>query len=97
VSTLLQTLIREKKFNAAVSPAIDLLERMLVFDPQKRITAAEALGHAYLAPYHDPEDEPAADNVFDWSFTEQDLSLEQWKMLMYQVTSICGCEMAIVC
>lgn len=57
---------------------------MLVFDPQKRITAAEALSHPYLAPYHDPEDEPVADSVFDWSFTEADLSLEQWKMMMFE-------------
>ena len=34
---------------------------MLVFDPKKRITAAEALAHEYLAPYHDPTDEPVAE------------------------------------
>ena len=37
-----------------------------VFDPRKRINAAEALAHPYLAPYHDPTDEPAADEPFDW-------------------------------
>ncbi|KAI9009136.1 putative mitogen-activated protein kinase [Hyaloraphidium curvatum] len=72
------------RFKNAEPLAVDLLERMLVFDPQKRITAAEALGHAYLAPYHDPDDEPVADSMFDWSFTEAELSLEQWKFRMFE-------------
>ncbi len=37
---------------------------MLVFDPKKRITATEALAHECLALYHDPTDEPVADNKF---------------------------------
>lgn len=45
--------------NNPVSPlGLDLLRRMLVFDPSQRITAAEALAHPYLAAYHDPRDEP---------------------------------------
>ena len=38
-------------------PALDLLEKMLCFDPKLRITAAEALAHPLLAAYHDPDDE----------------------------------------
>lgn len=37
---------------------VDLLERMLTFNPNKRISAAEALTHPYLSTYHDPDDEP---------------------------------------
>ena len=62
--------------------AIDLLERMLVFDPKKRITATEALAHDYLAPYHDPTDEPVADEKFDWSFNDADLPVDTWKIMM---------------
>lgn len=62
--------------------AIDLLERMLVFDPKKRITATEALAHDYLSPYHDPTDEPVAEEKFDWSFNDADLPVDTWKIMM---------------
>ncbi|GME83749.1 unnamed protein product [Ambrosiozyma monospora] len=56
---------------------------MLVFDPRKRITAAEALEHPYLAPYHDPSDEPVAEEKFDWSFNDADLPIDTWRIMMY--------------
>jgi p38 MAP kinase len=56
---------------------------MLVFDPKKRITGTEALAHEYLAPYHDPTDEPVADEKFDWSFNDADLPVDTWKIMMY--------------
>lgn len=62
--------------------AVDLLERMLVFDPKKRIRAGEALAHEYLAPYHDPTDEPVAEEKFDWSFNDADLPVDTWKIMM---------------
>ncbi|KAF7559063.1 hypothetical protein G7046_g5092 [Stylonectria norvegica] len=73
----------KNKFKNADESAIDLLERMLVFDPKKRITATEALGHDYLAPYHDPTDEPMAEEKFDWSFNDADLPVDTWKIMMY--------------
>ena len=61
--------------------AIDLLESMLVFDPKKRVRAEEALAHPYLAPYHDPTDEPVAEEKFDWSFNDADLPVDTWKIM----------------
>lgn len=50
-----------KRLFPRVNPqALDLLGRMLEFDPTKRISVDEALEHPYLADYHCPEDEPAA-------------------------------------
>lgn len=39
------------------SLALDLLDRMLTFNPNKRITVEEALAHPYLEQYYDPTDE----------------------------------------
>nr|AFK44020.1 unknown [Lotus japonicus] len=40
--------------------AIDLLQKMLVFDPTKRITVLEALQHPYIADLYDPRCNPPA-------------------------------------
>lgn len=37
--------------------ALDLLDKMLTFNPHKRITIEEALAHPYLEQYYDPNDE----------------------------------------
>jgi p38 MAP kinase len=63
--------------------ALDLLDKMLVFDPRKRINATECLAHEYVAPYHDPTDEPVAAEKFDWSFNDADLPVDNWKVMMY--------------
>ena len=56
---------------------------MLVFDPRKRVKAGEALEDPYLSLYHDPADEPAAEEKFDWSFNDADLPVDTWKIMMY--------------
>lgn len=60
-----------------------MLEKMLVFDPKKRIDATNGLAHDYVAPYHDPSDEPIAAEPFDWSFNDADLPVDTWKVMMY--------------
>nr|CAG8467989.1 10276_t:CDS:10 [Entrophospora candida]CAG8491724.1 2755_t:CDS:10 [Entrophospora candida] len=46
------------QFYTKASPlALDLLENLLTFDPETRITVEQALAHPYLAAYHDEEDE----------------------------------------
>lgn len=37
--------------------ALDLLDKMLTFNPNKRIEVEEALAHPYLEQYYDPTDE----------------------------------------
>ncbi len=48
--------------------AVDLLEKMLEFNPNKRITIEQALKHPYLSSLHDPEDEPLFHSSVDFSF-----------------------------
>lgn len=63
--------------------AIELLENMLVFDPQGRVAAFEALQFAYLAPYHDPTDEPEAEEKFDWTLDKANHSNDFCKAELY--------------
>jgi p38 MAP kinase len=72
-----------REYQTDVETAVDLLENMLVFDPKKRVRAEQALAHPYLAPYHDPTDEPVAEEKFDWSFNDADLPVDTWKIMMW--------------
>lgn len=76
----------DKLFSGASAEAIDLLRKMLTFDPNKRITVEQALGHAYLKDLHYPEDEPSADPVsaFDFDFEMYDLNGDELKDLIYE-------------
>ncbi|XP_052521151.1 mitogen-activated protein kinase 15 isoform X1 [Tympanuchus pallidicinctus] len=40
-------------------PALDLLKKLLVFNPDKRLTAEEALQHPYVKRFHCPATEPS--------------------------------------
>ena len=57
------------RFPKANEAAITLLERMLVFDPRERVTAADALADPYFGALHDDNDEPDA-APFDFSFED---------------------------
>jgi len=65
-------------FKGANALAIDLLEKMLELDADKRITAEQTLAHPYLAQYADPSDEPVS-QPYDQTFEDYDLSVEEWK------------------
>jgi serine/threonine protein kinase len=47
---------------------LDLLDKLLAFDPKNRIDASSGLAHPYLAMYHIPDDEPSHSKPFDFSF-----------------------------
>ncbi|KAF5175047.1 Mitogen-activated protein kinase [Thalictrum thalictroides] len=64
--------------------AVDLVEKMLTFDPRQRITVEEALAHPYLASLHDISDEPVCLTPFSFDFEQHALSEEQIKDLIYQ-------------
>ncbi len=62
---------------------LDLLEKLLAFNPAKRITVEEALQHPYLEQYHEPGDEPTADPIpkdfFNFDKDKDSLSKEELK------------------
>ncbi|CAH2308080.1 mitogen-activated kinase 7 [Pelobates cultripes] len=59
--------------------ALDLLSKMLRFDPRERISVNEALRHPFLSKYHDPDDEPECVPAFDFGFDKMILTKEQIK------------------
>jgi serine/threonine protein kinase len=65
--------------------AIDLLEKMLEFDPHQRITAAACLRHPYFAGLANEANEQDCDRTFDWSFEKNgQLSCDQIKHLVWE-------------
>jgi mitogen-activated protein kinase 1/3 len=49
-------------YSRASPLACDLLDKLLVFEPEKRLTVEEALRHPYLEELHCEEDEPVCEN-----------------------------------
>mmetsp|Transcript_36651 Transcript_36651/g.90501 ORF Transcript_36651/g.90501 Transcript_36651/m.90501 type:complete len:386 (+) Transcript_36651:191-1348(+) len=88
----------DKTYPKANALAIDLLEKMLVFDPKRRITVEQALEHPYLASLHDPGVEPAAEQPapFEFDFEDEELREDQlrekvWEeMLSFHGESVSG-------
>ena len=71
----------EKVFPDSNSIALDLLKKLLVFDPKKRITVNEALEHPYLEGLHIEDDEPTREkvNALEFEFERHRLNGEQLK------------------
>ena len=70
--------IGKKDKIAADKAAVDLLHKLLAFDPSKRITVEQALAHPWLEEYHSSSREPSCPTPFDFSWEAQyDLSDKQ--------------------
>ncbi|XP_038581042.1 mitogen-activated protein kinase 15 [Micropterus salmoides] len=66
--------------------ALDLLRGLLVFNPDKRLTAEQALQHAYVARFHSPAKEPALN--YDVVLPVDDdvqLSVVQYRNKLYEM------------
>ncbi|KAG6886224.1 hypothetical protein C0993_010786 [Termitomyces sp. T159_Od127] len=69
---------------AADRQALDLLEKMLAFDPSDRITVPQALEHPWLASYHDKSDEPECPRKFEkWRQIEELETLEDFRTALW--------------
>jgi mitogen-activated protein kinase 7 len=75
----------QRLFPNANPDALDLLDRMLAFDPSARISVEEALEHPYLAIWHDASDEPSCPTTFDFHFEVVDDVHEMRRMIYEEV------------
>src|SRR4051812_10448816 len=73
-------------FRNANPDALDLLDRMLAFDPSSRISVEEALEHRYLQIWHDASDEPSCPTTFDFQFEVVEEIPEMKKMILDEVS-----------
>ncbi|XP_030623029.1 mitogen-activated protein kinase 14A [Chanos chanos] len=69
-------------FSTMDANAVNLLESMLLLDPEARVTAKEGLSHPYLAEFHDPDSETESP-PYDDSFESLELALGEWKSLIH--------------
>lgn len=70
-------------FSGKNRQAVDLLDQMLNIDPNKRITADEALAHSFLHPFSDPTDEPTSE-PYKKPFEEENFECLTWKQLVWE-------------
>jgi mitogen-activated protein kinase 7 len=75
----------QRLFPQANPDALDLLDRMLAFDPSSRISVEDALEHRYLHIWHDASDEPACPKSFDFAFEVVEDVQEMRKMILDEV------------
>ncbi|KFP95633.1 Mitogen-activated protein kinase 15, partial [Leptosomus discolor] len=70
-------------------PALDLLKKLLVFNPAKRLTAEEALQHPYVKRFHCPAREPCLDyDVILPLGDDIQLSVAEYRNKLYEVLSL---------
>ncbi|XP_076008602.1 mitogen-activated protein kinase 12b isoform X1 [Genypterus blacodes] len=62
----------------ASSNSVSVLEKMLLLDPERRVSASEALALPFFADFRDAEEETEA-QPYDQTMDNTDLSLDQWK------------------
>ena len=66
--------------------AIDLLLKLLQFNPKKRLTAEEALEHPYVADFHNPEEEILCDHKIDVPLDDDNkFSKEEYRQKLYDI------------
>lgn len=74
----------KKILPAADLQALNLLAKMLAFDPGDRITVLEALEHPWLAAYHDISDEPECPTTFEkWRKIEELQTLDEFREALW--------------
>ena len=71
-------------FSNANPVALDLLGKMLTFNPKKRYTVEQCISHPYFEGLHDPEQEPTAESNFDFSFDKESLTKEKLRNMIYE-------------
>ena len=69
---------------------MDLLRQLLQFNPDKRITAEQALEHPYVSQFHNPQDEPACEREIKIAIDDDHkYCINDYRTVLYNVRPNC--------
>lgn len=72
-------------FRGCSSKAVDLIAKLITWDPEQRLSVEEALQHPYMASLSCPEDEPVSQSIASaFNFEKSQMTVQQYKKLMQQ-------------
>lgn len=75
----------EEKLEGAPPDAIDLIKRLISFDPKNRPTAEECLEHPYVAQFHSPSKEISAPGPIEMSLSDSEKhSIREYRNAIYR-------------
>ncbi|TMW56605.1 hypothetical protein Poli38472_006615 [Pythium oligandrum] len=74
----------QEMYPGAPSESLDLLKRMLSFNPDFRISVDDALNHSFLAPVRRTQSETVEENPFGMEFENVPLDKTALKALIYE-------------
>jgi mitogen-activated protein kinase 1/3 len=73
-------------FPKANPVALDLLDKLLVFNPVKRYTAEQCLSHPYFEALHNDKTEPRCPAPFDWKFDDFAPTKAKLQEMIYELS-----------
>lgn len=72
-------------FPGASEDAIDLIKKLLCFNPRNRLTVEQALEHPYVKDFHCPEEEINCDRVIPISMNDnKKFSIKEYREALYK-------------
>jgi len=72
-------------YSKASPKAIDLLRKLMMFNPEKRITAEEALAHPYLAQFHNETEETVLGRSIELCIDDnQKFDIDAYRTTLYE-------------
>ena len=78
--------------------SVDLMNKLLQLNPEKRISASTALEHPYMAQFHNPAEEPTLDqDVVPKLDDNVRWTVDKYRTRLYEVWCVCGGGYQCVC
>ena len=74
----------QQVFRGCDPQEVDLLSKILTWNPEKRISIEEALKHPFLSKFHDPFEEPVTLPLADFDFERPDITIQELKILLWR-------------